>query len=743
VRQTDAGHGALWTPDWLAYRAEVSPGHLALVAGAKRLTFADLHRRAAALARRLGRAGVAAGDRVAVLLRNGSAYAEVTFGLARVGAVMVPLNTRLAPPEIAWQVTDSGARWLVCEERTAAQGPGASPDLRLVVLEELAREPEGEAPLDDRWDLARVQGIVYTSATTGRPKGAQLTFGNHWWNAAGSALLLGAHCGDAWLAVLPFFHVGGLALLWRGVLYAMTVVVHDGFDPEAANRVVDAGEVTLVSLVAPMLQRMLDARGDRPFPPTLRAVLLGGGPAARDLLDRCVALEVPVAPTYGLTEAASQVATLPPQEFPRKVGSAGRPLFPVELRIAARPGEVGEILVRGPTVMAGYWNRPEETARVLRSGWLHTGDLGYVDADGCLFVVDRRDDLIITGGENVYPSEVEEVLRSHPAVADAGVFGMPDPLWGQAVAGAVVLRPGAEVDAAALQAFCAVRLARYKVPRRVWFVAELPRSMGGKVLRRELRARLVAPDPAEPTEARGVPTISSPPAVSRRWVRDAFHGIAGRYDLLNHLLSGGLHLVWKCAAVRAAALSPGGRAVDVCCGTGDLLVGLARIVGPGGRAVGVDFAAGMVAAAAARLARRRLAGATVVLGDAEALPLGDGALDAATIAFGLRNVAHPDRALREMHRVLRPGGRLVVLEFGQPHPRWFRALYDLYSRAVIPRCGGWLSGRHDAYRYLHDSIRRWPDPERLCDLIRDAGFAHVRYRLLTRGISVLHVGTKP
>jgi demethylmenaquinone methyltransferase/2-methoxy-6-polyprenyl-1,4-benzoquinol methylase len=151
----------------------------------------------------------------------------------------------------------------------------------------------------------------------------------------------------------------------------------------------------------------------------------------------------------------------------------------------------------------------------------------------------------------------------------------------------------------------------------------------------------------------------------------------------------------------------------------------------------------MVAAAAARLARRRLAGATVVLGDAEALPLGDGALDAATIAFGLRNVAHPDRALREMHRVLRPGGHLVVLEFGQPRPRWFRALYDLYSRAVIPRCGGWLSGRHDAYRYLHDSIRRWPDPERLCDLIRDAGFAHVRYRLLTRGISVLHVGTKP
>ncbi len=741
--QPGTGHAPLRTADWLAYRAAASPGHLALAAGAERLTFADLHRRAEALARRLRRAGVASGDRVAVLLRNGPAYAEVTFGLARAGAVMVPLNTRLAPPEIAWQVTDSGARWLVCEERTAAQVPGALPDLRLVLVEELARAPEGEATPQDRWDLSRVQGIVYTSATTGRPKGAQLTFGNHWWNAAGSTLLLGAHRGDAWLAVLPFFHVGGLALLWRGVLYAIPVVVHDGFDPEAANRAVDAGEVTLVSLVAPMLQRMLDARGHRPFPPTLRAVLLGGGPAGRDLLDRCVALGVPVAPTYGLTEAASQVATLPPQEFPRKVGAAGRPLFPVDLRVAAPPGEVGEILVRGPTVMAGYWNRPEETAHALRGGWLHTGDLGYVDAEGDLFVLDRRDDLIITGGENVYPSEVEAVLRAHPAVADAGVFGMPDALWGQTVAGAVVVRPGADVDASALEAFCAAQLARYKVPRRFWFVAELPRSAGGKVLRRELRARFAAPDPAKSTAPRATPHAASPPAAPRSWVRDAFHGIAGRYDLLNHLLSGGLHLLWKRAAVRAAALGPGGRAVDVCCGTGDLLVGLARIAGPGGRVVGVDFAAGMVAAAAARLAHRRLAGATVLLGDAEALPLGDGTVDAATIAFGLRNVAHPARALREMHRVLRPGGRLVVLEFGQPRPSWFRALYDLYSRTVIPRCGGWLSGRHDAYRYLHDSIRQWPDPEALSGLIRDAGFAEVRYRLLTRGISVLHVGTKP
>jgi demethylmenaquinone methyltransferase/2-methoxy-6-polyprenyl-1,4-benzoquinol methylase len=230
--------------------------------------------------------------------------------------------------------------------------------------------------------------------------------------------------------------------------------------------------------------------------------------------------------------------------------------------------------------------------------------------------------------------------------------------------------------------------------------------------------------------------------VRRTWVRDAFHSIAGRYDLLNHLLSGGMHLLWKRTAVRAAGLRPGGRAVDVCCGTGDLLVGLARAGGPDARVVGVDFAPAMVSAAHARLARRRLAGAAVVLGDAEALPLRDRALDAATIAFGLRNVPHPARALREMHRVLRPGGRLIVLEFGQPDPAWLRALYDLFSRTVIPRLGGWLSGRPDAYRYLHDSIRQWPDPERLSALIRQAGFGDVHYRRLTRGIAVLHVATK-
>jgi demethylmenaquinone methyltransferase/2-methoxy-6-polyprenyl-1,4-benzoquinol methylase len=227
-------------------------------------------------------------------------------------------------------------------------------------------------------------------------------------------------------------------------------------------------------------------------------------------------------------------------------------------------------------------------------------------------------------------------------------------------------------------------------------------------------------------------------------VRDAFHAIAGRYDLLNTLLSGGLHLLWKRAAVRVVALQPGRVALDVCCGTGDILLHLARVAGPRGHAIGVDFAPGMLTVAMQRLMTAHLRGRVALLcADAETLPLSDSLVDGATMAFGLRNVSRPPLALAELHRVLRPGGRVVVLEFSQPRARLLRTLYDAYSQAIIPRLGGWLSGRSDAYQYLHDSIRQWPDPEHIAELLRNAGFEEVRYRLLTGGIAVLHTGVRP
>ncbi len=275
-------------------------------------------------------------------------------------------------------------------------------------------------------------------------------------------------------------------------------MVHDGFDADAVNAAIDDDGVTIVSVVAVMLQRMLDARADRPYPATLRCILLGGGPTPRALLDRCAVAGVPVVQSYGLTEACSQVATLSLAEAAEHVGSAGRALYPNAVRIAASSGGgtsadgVGEILVRGPIVMAGYAGQPEATARTIVKGWLHTGDLGRLDADGCLYVLDRRDDLIVTGGENVYPAEVEAALLAHPAVAEAGVVGVVDETWGQRVVAVVLPREdGASVDAVTLEAFVRARIAGYKVPREIRLVTEpLPRTASGKLRRGELRGLL-------------------------------------------------------------------------------------------------------------------------------------------------------------------------------------------------------------------------------------------------------------
>jgi O-succinylbenzoic acid--CoA ligase len=501
-------------PDWLRERAASFPGRPALVVGHEQFTFGDLDRESDRTAARLTAAGIRAGDRVALLLRNGIPFVLFTHALARVGAIMVPLNTRLAPSEVAWQAQDSRAPVLIYDHALAPQALAADgvAGLRRIALSafETIQAPAGPYART-QIALAAPQGVVYTSATSGRPKGVMLSFANHWWNAVGSALNMGLLRDDRWLVPLPLFHVGGLAVLWRSVIYGIAAVVHESFDPEAVNRSIERDGVTIVSVVSTMLQRMLDARGDRPYPSSLRCVLLGGGPAPLPLVERCLGLKVPVAPTYGLTETASQVATLLPDEVERRPGSSGKPLFPTEVRI-----EEDEILVRGPSVMLGYADRPDDTARALRDGWLRTGDLGHLDEDGYLYVTERREDLIVSGGENVYPAEVEAALLAHPAVADAGVVGLPDAAWGQVVAAAVRLRSvvqtggeaipaagteGEAIVADAIVAFCRERLAGYKIPKRIWFVDELPRSPSGKLIRRTLREQ-APPAPTAPTPTR-------------------------------------------------------------------------------------------------------------------------------------------------------------------------------------------------------------------------------------------------
>jgi O-succinylbenzoic acid--CoA ligase len=303
-----------------------------------------------------------------------------------------------------------------------------------------------------------------------------------------SAYRIGHNPDDKWLCCLPFYHIGGLSIIIRACLYGITVDLRQKFDVSEINHALAYEDITLISLVPTMLHRLLEATSE-PWSDKLRLVLIGGAATSPELMQRCIDLRIPVATTYGLSEAASQVATTLPGDAIRKPGSVGKPLLFTGARIIDEngkilaPGELGEVTVSGPTVMKGYFQNPEATTRILRDGWLHTGDMGYLDADGDLWIVQRRSDLIVSGGENVYPTEVENILKQHPAVKSACVVGIDDPEWGQQVATAIVLYPEQSVTIAELNIFCRQHLAGYKQPRHISIVLKLPLTSSGKVHR--------------------------------------------------------------------------------------------------------------------------------------------------------------------------------------------------------------------------------------------------------------------
>jgi len=484
--------------DWLTARVRATPDALALLIGEQQWRYRELNRLVQRYCLRLQQIGLIAGQHVAVLLPNRLPYVALIHALARLGAVLVPLNTRLTAAELQWQLTQSDAQWLIYgEEFVDVVGQfEKSRACRFVELAAVQAEA-GEESTDlatPRFLLDAPQAIVFTSGTTGRPKGAVLTFANHFWGATASSYRLGLSPRDRWLSCLPLYHVGGLAVVFRSCLYGTAIVLHERFDLESFDQSLDRDQITLTSVVPTMLHRLLAKRQDKPWPASLRHILLGGAAATSELLTLAQQLNAPVATTYGLTEAASQVATMRPEEMIHKPGSVGKPLLFSSVRIvdetgATMPaGEKGEIVVSGPTIMTGYYNNLEATAQVIRTNGqsvreLYTGDIGYLDADGDLWPVQRRSDLILSGGENVYPAEVEAVLRQHPAVADACVVGIPDAEWGQQVAALVACPPGIAVAEDALVNFCRERLAGYKRPRIIRFVDALPQTASGKIER--------------------------------------------------------------------------------------------------------------------------------------------------------------------------------------------------------------------------------------------------------------------
>jgi O-succinylbenzoic acid--CoA ligase len=342
--------------------------------------------------------------------------------------------------------------------------------------------------LCDDIDGATVHSVIFTSGTTGRPKGVMLTHANHEASARASARRLGTTRDDVWLLCLPLFYVGGLAIVLRSVVTGFAVVLHERFDAAMVNRTIIEEGVTAISVVPTMLFRLLGDLDGRGAPPSPRCVLIGGGPLPARLAERARAAGLPLAPTYGLTEASSQVATARPRVClgAPAHGAVGPPLPDTEIRID-RPDRngVGQILVRGPTVMRGYFGDAAATAGALRDGWLYTGDYGQLQEGNTLAIAGRRTDLIVTGGEKVYPADVEEVLEAHPAVAEAAVYGVPDDEWGQRVIANIVPADAAP-DTTALRTWCRARLAAFKVPVAFEVVPALPRTATGKLDRRRL-----------------------------------------------------------------------------------------------------------------------------------------------------------------------------------------------------------------------------------------------------------------
>lgn len=483
-------------PNFLKKRAFLTPDRIALHFEDETLTFHELYERSLEIAERLVTAGFNKETYAGVLLRNHIDTVIILFSFQMIGAKAVMLNGRLSAAELAWQLKDSKASFLITE--AAFSAPNEEPILELPSLtvlqkEEIASLGTSDVMIQEEIDLNDICTIMYTSGTTGNPKGVKQTYGNHWWSAVGSALNLGFMESDRWLCAVPLFHISGFSILMRSVIYGMAIVLHEGFNEVKVLEDIDSKKVTIMSAVSTMLTRLTDVLRERRLPEYFRCMLLGGGPAPLPLLEACVEMGIPVFQSYGMTETASQIVTLAPEYSFSKLGSAGKPLFPAQIKIVAKdgkqadPNEAGEIAVKGPNITSGYLNRPEATTEKLRDGWFYTGDIGTLDEEGFLYVLDRRDDLIISGGENIYPAEIESILSGHPAVGEAGVAGVPDEKWGQVPIAYIVAKTGISLKKEDLYEFCTGRMAKYKIPNDFIFIKELPRNAANKLLRRKLR----------------------------------------------------------------------------------------------------------------------------------------------------------------------------------------------------------------------------------------------------------------
>ena len=503
--------------DFLDYGATLRPESEFAVQAGRKLTYGDARAEANRIANALIDGGLQSGDRVAILANNCIELALLYFGTAKAGVVPVPLNYRLAPPEWRYIVNDAGARLVVARGGFAQAIDGVRAELpsveRWLALD--AQPPPGWESYaswldraDSRTPERRVEDSadayqMYTSGTTGRPKGAVVSHRALCANLFQLRTLLAGNPGQRVLVVAPLYHAAAAVTAFSATTWGGSLYLQEEFDPAETVRVLDEEQIFSTTLVPAMIQAclvMVPGIAEREYR-DLSHIVYGASPIAEQTLRR--AMEVfrcEFAQAYGMTETTAVLTCLLPEDHrkalagrPELLLSAGRPLLGTEIAVVdpedrRHPSRTtGEICGRGPQLMRGYWNLPEASEAALRDGWMHTGDAGYLDDEGYLYVQDRTKDMIVSGGENIYPREVEDVLFQHPAVADVAVIGVPSEHWGEEVKAIVVLRQGSSATSDEIVDFCRGALGGYKRPRSVDFVAALPRNPSGKVLKRELR----------------------------------------------------------------------------------------------------------------------------------------------------------------------------------------------------------------------------------------------------------------
>ena len=468
------------TQNWLLKQAATQPNQIAIDDGNERLSFAELKKQVEVLVGKIDHLNP--GSRVGLLATNTLMSYKLALAIMCSGRTIVWLNWRLAGEELERQIKDSGLQLCLVENslwRSGMTNPFKSYSAFLITN----ADPGELIPVfKSDW----VASIMYTSGTTGKPKGVLQTFGNHFYSAVSSALNLGLSSADKWLCVAPIFHISGFSIIMRGLIYGMTVRLVEKFRAEELERILANETVTIMSVVPFMLKKLIQQQNktNTHYNSAFRCMLLGGGTIDRETLEICLQRSIPVVQCYGMTETCSQIVALRSVDALLKLGSVGQPLFSTQLKLS----KDGEILLKTPALTPGYLNLPDKLPSKMIDGWYRTGDIGHLDKEGYLYIDGRADEMLISGGENIFPQEVEQVYQRYPQINEVAVVGQNDSVWGQVPVAFVV--SDRRLSPTKLINYGYEHLARYKVPQHYIFVSELPKNASGKIRRFMLREKL-------------------------------------------------------------------------------------------------------------------------------------------------------------------------------------------------------------------------------------------------------------